>query len=155
MVIRIGETGRGEGHWSFFPRMRLAGRFKENEMTMRAAKLLFVCACIAMMGARPAAAEMTVGMLETLCKSKEQQDEIACGSYLLGVMDAYKSSATQYGARIPFCYPKSGLSAKDISLAFRLWASTNPGEEKKSAIAGIIASMTERFPCQQKKSNAP
>jgi hypothetical protein len=97
---------------------------------------------------RQAAAEMTVGMLRTLCESKENQDEIACGSYLLGVMDAFKVSATQYGAKIPFCYPKSGLSAKDTSLAFRLWASTNPGEEKTAAISGILTTMVERFPCK-------
>jgi hypothetical protein len=35
-----------------------------------------------------------------------------------------------------------------MSLAFRLWASTNPGEEKTSAISGIATAMTERFPCK-------
>jgi len=115
-------------------------------MLLRAAVSVF-CLCLCALPTRHASAEMTVGMLDELCKSKESQDEIACGSYLLGVMDAFKTSATQYGARIPFCYPKSGLSAKDVSLAFRLWASTNPGQEKASAISGIVTTMTERFPC--------
>ena len=117
-------------------------------MLSRAAALtvLFLCLCI--LTVRHAAAEMTVGVLKQLCDSKESQDEVACGSYLLGVMDAFKVSATQYGAKIPFCYPKSGLSAKDMNLAFRLWASTNPGEEKRSAISGIVTTMVERFPCK-------
>ena len=110
--------------------------------------LTVLCVSISALTARHAAAEMTVGTLDGLCKSKEAQDELACGSYLLGVMDAFRTSATQYGAKIPFCYPKSGLSAKDMSLAFRLWASTNPGQEKKSAISGIATAMTERFPCK-------
>lgn len=124
-------------------------------MLSRAGTLMAFCLFVCAFTTRPAAAEMTVGMLETLCKSKETQDEIACGSYLLGVMDAYKTSANQYGAKIPFCYPKSGLSAKDMSLAFRLWASTNPGEEKRSAISGIVATMVERFPCQPKSTSSP
>ena len=106
----------------------------------------FLCAGFSL--ARPAAAEMTVGMLAQVCKSHEIQDRQICGTYILGVMDAFKTSATQYGAKIPFCYPKTGLSAEDMSLAFRLWASTNPAEKDKAAIAGITAAMTERFPCR-------
>jgi hypothetical protein len=97
---------------------------------------------------RGAAAEMTVGMLAEVCKSHELQDRQMCGTYLLGVMDAFKTSATQYGAKIPFCYPKSGLSADDMSLAFRLWASTNPADTAKPAISGIVTAMSERFPCR-------
>jgi hypothetical protein len=96
---------------------------------------------------RSASAEMTVGMLAEVCKGHELQDRQICGSYLLGVMDAFKTSATRYGAKIPFCYPKSGLSADDMSLAFRLWASTNPAAKDKAAIDGIVTAMSERFPC--------
>ncbi len=110
--------------------------------------LLVFCACISVFAARSAAADMTVGMLADLCKSKGQQDEAMCGSYLLGVMDGFKASAKFYGAKIPFCYPKSGLSAQDMSLTFRLWASTHPGQDPRSAIAGIIDAMTEHFPCR-------
>lgn len=117
-------------------------------MSARLAALAAICVCISVFLVRPAAADMTVGMLADLCKSKGQQDESICGSYLLGVMDAFKASAKFYEAKIPFCYPKSGLSAQDMSLAFRLWASTNPGQEQRSAIAGIIDAMTERFPCR-------
>ncbi len=117
-------------------------------MLSRAATVTALCLCLTLPTARQAAAEMTVGMLKTLCESKEAQDEVACGSYLLGVMDAFKTAAMQYGAKIPFCYPKTGLSAKDMNLAFRLWASTNPGAEKTPAIEGIAKTMVERFPCR-------
>jgi hypothetical protein len=123
-------------------------RMGDCRMSSRIAALTALCLCALALAPRPAAAEMSVGMLKTLCESKENQDEIACGSYLLGVMDAFRTSATQYGAKIPFCYPKAGLSAKDMNLAFRLWASTNPGEEKTPAISGIAATMVERFPCK-------
>ena len=70
-----------------------------------------------------------------------------CEVYFLGAMNAFEAAVTQYGAKFPFCYPKGGLSADDMSLVFRLWASTNPNAKSKAAIAGIIMSMTERFPC--------
>lgn len=114
---------------------------------LRSVTRVALCLCAGISLARPASAEMTVGMLAQVCKSHEIQDRQICGTYILGVMDAFKTSATQYGAKIPFCYPKAGLSADDMSLAFRLWASTNPGEKEKAAIAGITAAMTERFPC--------
>jgi hypothetical protein len=114
---------------------------------LRAATFIAFCLCVIASPIRPASAEMTVGMLTDVCKSHELPDRQICGTYLLGVMDAFKHSATQYGAKIPFCYPKSGLSAEDMSLAFRLWASTNPAEKDKSAITGIVTAMTERFPC--------
>jgi hypothetical protein len=113
----------------------------------RAVTQIAFCLCAGIALARPAAAEMTVGMLAEVCKSHELPDRQICGTYLLGVMDAFKTSATQYGAKIPFCYPKAGLSADDMSLAFRLWASTNPADKDKAAITGITAAMTERFPC--------
>ena len=114
----------------------------------RTAMLFAFCLCAGVSLARPAAAEMTVEMLAQVCKSHEIQDRQICGTYILGAMDAFKTSATQYGAKIPFCYPKAGLSADDMSLAFRLWASTNPAEKDKAAMAGITAAMTERFPCR-------
>ena len=114
---------------------------------MRIATLILFSLCVSVSAIRSASAEMTVGMLAEVCKSHELPDRQMCGTYLLGVMDAFKHSATQYGAKIPFCYPKSGLSAEDMSLAFRLWASTNPGEKDKAAITGIVTAMTERFPC--------
>jgi len=117
-------------------------------MTMlRAATVFVFCLCVSGLQIRSASAEMTVGMLAEVCKSHELQDRQMCGTYLLGVMDSFKVSAKQYGAKIPFCYPKSGLSADDMSLVFRLWASTNSGEKDKAAISGIVTAMTERFPC--------
>ena len=117
-------------------------------MMLRIFTLALFCFGASVALVRPAAAEMTVDMLVELCKSHELPDRQMCGSYLLGVMDAFKTSATQYRAKIPFCYPKNGLSAEDMSLAFRLWASTNPGEKDKPAITGIVTAMTERFPCR-------
>lgn len=117
-------------------------------MMLRIASLALFCLAASLSLVRPASAEMTVGMLVDICKSHDLPDRQMCGSYLLGVMDAFKTSATQYGAKIPFCYPKSGLSADDMSLAFRLWESTNPGEKSKPAITGITTAMTERFPCK-------
>ena len=114
---------------------------------LRAATLIAFGLCAGVSLARPASAEMTVGMLAQVCKSHELPDRQICGTYILGVMDAFKTAATRYGAKIPFCYPKSGLSAEDMSLAFRLWASTNPAEKDKAAITGITAAMSERFPC--------
>ncbi|GAB2176701.1 hypothetical protein DLREEDagr8_22590 [Dongia sp. agr-C8] len=114
----------------------------------RIATVTLFCLSASIVLARPASAEMTVDMLAEICKSHELPDRQMCGSYLLGVMDAFKTSAMQYGAKIPFCYPKSGLSADDMSLAFRLWESTNPGEKAKPAISGIVTAMTERFPCR-------
>ena len=116
-------------------------------MLLRAATFVVFSLCVSVLPIRSASAEMTVGMLAEICKGKELQDKQMCGSYLLGVMDAFKASATRYHAKIPFCYPKSGLSADDMSLAFRLWASTNPAEKDKTAIEGIGTAMTERFPC--------
>jgi hypothetical protein len=117
-------------------------------MMLRILTLTLFCLGASVALVRPAAAEMTVGMLAQICKSHDLPDRQMCGSYLLGVMDAFKASATQYGAKIPFCYPKAGLSADDMSLVFRLWESTNPIEKPKPAISGIITAMMERFPCR-------
>jgi hypothetical protein len=97
----------------------------------------------------PSAAEnLNVKTLAKSCQSQNMTLRSMCETYFLAVMDSFEAAASLYGAKIPFCYPKGGLSPDDMILAFRLWASTNPEEEERAAISGIIISMVERFPCQ-------
>jgi len=95
-----------------------------------------------------AASDLKVKTLAHACKSENTALHQMCQTYILGVMDAFEASANLYGTKIPFCYPKGGLSPDDMSLVFRLWASTNPADQDKAAISGIIISMVERYPCQ-------
>jgi hypothetical protein len=94
-----------------------------------------------------AASSLNVKTLEHACKSENTTLKQMCFSYILGTMDSFEATSSLYGTKIPFCYPKGGLSPEDVILVFRLWASTNPTEQDRPAISGIIISMIERFPC--------
>jgi hypothetical protein len=96
-----------------------------------------------------AASDLKVKTLAKACGSENAALHQMCTTYFVGAMDAFEASADLYAAEIPFCYPEGGLSPEDMSLVFRLWASTNPAEQDRAAISGIIISMIERFPCKK------
>ena len=102
------------------------------------------------LAAPSAASNLDVKTLAQSCKSENTTLHQMCFTYILGVMDAFGAAASLYGTKIPFCYPKGGLSPEDMILVFRLWASTNPADQDDAAISGIIVSMVERYPCKKK-----
>ena len=118
---------------------------------MKAFAVLPLCLAVlsGFSGASAAADHLTVKALASSCKSQNTQMQSMCGTYFIGVMDTFEAAANLYGAEIPFCFPEGGLSPDDMSLVFRLWASTNPNEGNRAAISGVIISMVERYPCHR------
>jgi hypothetical protein len=121
-----------------------------GEKMLKLVAAIPVCLAVCLsLAPRCAASDLNVKALAQACKSENAALNQMCSTYFVGAMDAFEASANLYGAKIPFCYPKSGLSPDDMSLVFRLWASTNPAEQDRAAISGIIISMIERYPCHQ------
>jgi hypothetical protein len=121
---------------------------------MRAAKsailgILLTCGLIVVQLSPASAAGQTVGQLASDCASQDKTEELLCMIYFMAFVDGLEAGSALYGAKVPICYPASGLSVSDWILTFRLWASTHPEEAENGAPLGILAAMVERFPCKK------
>jgi hypothetical protein len=115
-------------------------------MVVRA--ILLVCALVVAQLSPASASGQTVKQLAEDCAGDEQVEELVCSIYFMAFVDGLEAGSALYGAKVPICYPASGLSVEDWILTFRLYASTHPEESQNGAPLGILAAMVERFPCK-------
>ncbi len=118
------------------------------EITSAIRAFVLACAFFVSQWSPASASGQTVKQLAEDCAGDEQVQELICSIYFMAFIDGLEAGSALYGAKVPICYPASGLSIEDWILTFRLYASTHPEEEENGAPLGILAAMVERFPCR-------
>jgi len=100
--------------------------------------------------APPAAAQsrLTVEALREMCASPDPQRKSTCNAYVAGVrhtLDVFKNSLKQ---RLNYCIPPR-VSTLEVRDAFLRWAGANPAAQGQAAVAGIIRTVHEAYPCRK------
>ena len=84
-----------------------------REALMMVRAILLACAFITAQFSPASASDQTVKQLAEDCGGDEQLQELVCSIYFMAFVDGLEAGSGLYGAKVPICYPASGLSIED------------------------------------------
>ena len=80
------------------------------------------------------------------CQTESADFQVACLSYIRGMMDMHGIMSTKWGKSF-YCLPKQGISGGQAVKIFVKWAEDHPERLHEFQFTGVILALAEAFPC--------